>query len=456
MRLRTFLFVVMAMGVVYAAATLFVDNGEVLARSFHFWGGVDLPVGLALLVFLLVGMAITVMAGLTREIGLMVDRNRRKKATRRAEEVEEQYTHGLAAVLEGRREESLRHFRAVLERDSRHVNTLLKIGEVLRQQERFAEAIEYHRKAHHLNEDDTRPLYSLVEDYEAKGEIERARGVLAKIIALKKNSVSAWRKLRSLHMKEGNWRQALEAHGKVEKYRDETDPRDSADVHVGRGIRYQIAVDELASAHSREAANLLRRLLKEDPRFIPAYVRLGEAFLADGREDDAIGAWEQGFEATESPVFLAALEEHFLQREQPVAAIEALRRCVEKSARDTLPRFFLGKLYFRLEMLDDALAVLTALESRTAHAPALHYLLGQIHERRKNYREASTEFRKLIQELELLQLEYRCRACGAHAMDWTDRCSSCGAWNTFEMDFREEMSLEELGLPPAPVYTSRL
>ena len=36
-----------------------------------------------------------------------------------------------------------------------------------------------------------------------------------------------------------------------------------------------------------------------------------------------------------------------------------------------------------------------------------------------------------------------------------DRCGACGEWGTVETDFREEMSIEELGIPPAPVYTSR-
>ena len=42
---------------------------------------------------------------------------------------------------------------------------------------RHAEAIEYHRKAHHIRNDDTQPLYALVEDHEAQGNIDRAREI---------------------------------------------------------------------------------------------------------------------------------------------------------------------------------------------------------------------------------------------------------------------------------------
>lgn len=455
MRVRTFLFILVAMGIIYAVASLFVTNREVLERSFHFWGGVDLPVGLTLLVFLVIGVVMTVLAGLTREAGMLVERSRRRKATRRAEEIEEEYSRGLTAVLEGRSEDALRHFRAVLERDSRHFNTLLKLGEVLRSQEKHAEAIEYHRKAHHLNEDDPRPLYDLVEDYEAKGDLDRARAVLGKIIALKKQSVPAWRKLRSLHMKERGWAKALEAHERVEKYVDASDPRDAADRRVGRGIRYEMAAEQLEKGQVKEAIVALRRIAKEPPPFLPAHVKLGEALRRQGLDAEAVEVWEQAFEATNSPVFLTLIEEHFLQREQPFAAIEAIKRCASRARRDTLARLYLGKLYFRLEMLDDSLSTLSSLEERAPHAPTLHYLLGRIHERRKNWREASGEYRKVINEIEMLQLEYRCRACGSTIAEWTDRCASCGEWSTVELIFREEMSLEELGLPPAPVYTSR-
>ncbi len=454
MRVRTLLYIMLALGVVYALAALFVSNREVLERQFHFWGDLNLPVGLTLLIFLLVGVAITVLAGLTREAGILLEGSRRRKATRRAEEIEEEYSHGLAAVLEGREEAALTHFRAVLERDSRHFNTLLKIGEILRRQEKYAEAIEYHRKAHHLKDDDTRPLYALVEDYEAKGDLDRARTVLGRIIAIKKTSVLAWRKLRSLHVKERNWVKALEAHERVSKHSDPNDPRDAADARVGVGIRYEMAADQLKEGKTREAVAGLRRMIKEAPNFVPAHVKLGEALRQEGNDGEAVKAWDQGFESTGSPVFLTLLEDHYLQREQPLAAIESLKRCVARAAKDTLARFYLGKLYFRLEMLDDALAVLSALEGRVSYAPALHYLLGRIHERRKNFREAASQYRKAAQG-EPTQPEYRCRACGEPEMEWAHRCASCGEWNTAEVDFREELSLEELGLPPAPVYSNR-
>ncbi len=457
MKLRTFVYILAAMGVAYAMITLFVANRAVLMENtFHFWGGLDLPVGLTLILFLVAGIIITLLAGITREASKMMEGWRLRQASRTSEEIEERYGRGLSAVLEGRDDEALRHFRAVLERDSRHFNTLLKLGEVMRAQERYDDAIEYHRKAHHLKDDDARPLYALVEDYEAKGDLEHARNVLGRIIGLKRDSLSAWRKLRWLHMKERNWAKAMSAHHRVEKRLNPLDPRDLADARFGLGIRFEIAGELLAAGKAKDATTALRKLLRDDPHFIPAHVRVGDALRVQGLPNEAVEAWYQGFETTGSPIFLTVLEDHFLVQEQPLAAIEALKRCVARARKDTLPRFYLGKLFFRLEMLDDALAVLQSLDGRASYAPTLHYLLGRIHERRRNHRDAATEYRKVIREMDLVQLEYRCRACKQTRAEWAARCASCGEWNTIEVDFREEISLDDLGLSPAPVYTARV
>jgi lipopolysaccharide biosynthesis regulator YciM len=454
MRVRTFFIIALVLVVIYALAATLLANEELLQEEFHLPGGASLPVGWVLLWAFSLGVAITAFVGLAREAGLMLERWRRRRASRKAEEIEEEFSRGLVAVLEGREEDAQRHFYAVLERDSRHFNTLVNLGDVLRNQQRYADAIEYHSKAHHLKPESSRPLYALVDDHEAKGDMDRARAVLGKIIALDKNSVSAWRKLRALHEKERSWKQALEAHARIVKL-CQPGPVPEADRRVGLGLRYEIAAASLEDGRTREATVGFRRVLKEDEAFIPAHLGLGEALRQAGQEAEAVRTWQHGFEVTGSPIFLTALEEHYLKREQPFAAIEALKACARRARRDTLPRFFLGKLYFRLEMLDDAQSALSALEGRASYAPTLHYLLGRIAERRQNLRQAAVEYRKVIKEMELVQLDYKCRLCGAAVTEWSPRCTACAEWNSVELNFREEISAEELGLAPAPIYPAR-
>jgi lipopolysaccharide biosynthesis regulator YciM len=452
MRIRTFTAIVFVLAAVFAVAALTQKNSDLLREEFQLWNEMTLEIGWMLVLCFGIGAALVFVAVSAREAGRLVERWRLRRATRKSEEIEDEYSRGLVAELEGRPEEALRHFHAVLERDSRHFNTLIKVGDVLRGQGKHARAIEFHRKAEHLREDDTQPLYALVEDHESDGNMDRARVVLGRIIAINKNSVAAWRKLRSLHMKEGCWSEAREAHRKVEKLTSAAP--DEADRRVGFGIRYEIAISRLADGNAKDAIAQLLRIVKEHDTFIPAHVGLGRALREAGQDLEAVDAWYHGFEITGSPIFLIALEDHFLDREQPLAGIEALKRCISRSKKDTLPRFYLGKLYFRLEMLDDALAVLTSLEGRATYAPTLHYLVGRIHERRRNFADAAREYRRVVKETDLVQLDFTCRACNAARIDWAERCDDCGEWNTIEINFREEIPLEELGIAPAPIYTT--
>jgi len=455
MKIRSFLILVAALAVIFAIASLFGPNVEILGQRLQLWGGTSISVSTALGVSFLLGVLVIFTLGLARETTRTLEHWRLRKAGRKSDEIEEEYSRGLVAVLEGREEEALGHFRAVLERDSRHFNTLIKLGEVLRSQQKYAEAIEFHRKAHHLKDENTQPLYALVDDYEAKGDMNQARVVLGQIIAINKSSVAAWRRLRSLLIKERNWPKALDAHDKVVKLSDPHNPRDVADRRYGRGIRYEMAVASQEAGKSKEAIATLRKILKESDQFISAHIKLGDVLRETGQEAEAVQVWHNGFEVTGSPIFLTVLEEHYLQREQPLAAIEALKRCIAQARNDTLPRFYMGKLYFRLEMLDDALSVLSSLEGRADYEPTLHYLLGRIHERRGNHRSAAQEYRQVIREMDLVQLEYACRQCGETIMEWAPRCPACSEWNSIEVNFREEMTLDQLGLAPAPIYTAR-
>jgi len=452
MRFRTFLIIALALSVLFAIVFFANSNRELLVERFELFAGTTIPVGWALFWAFVIGVAITAFVGLAREAGMMLERWRMRSASRKADEIEDEYSRGLVALLEGREDEALRSFRAVIERDSRHFNTLLKLGEVLRAQGKHEEAIEFHRKAQNLKPDSTRPLYALAEDHEAAGDMDRARAVVGKILAIDKSSQAAWRRLRSLHIKELNWDDAIDAQARLERLAGGR-PAET-DRQTGLGIRYELASTRLRQEKPRDAIAGFRKLLKDCESFIPAHVGLGKAIAASGRESEATAAWHTGFETTGSPIFLTLLENHHLEREQPLAAIEALKECVARVRHDTLPRFHLGKLYFRLEMLDDALSVLGSLEGRASYAPSLHYLLARIHDRRQNWREAANAYRKVIKEMDLVQLSYACRACDAPCTEWTPRCASCGRWNTTEVNFREEISLDELGLSPAPIYST--
>ena len=118
-----------------------------------------------------------------------------------------------------------------------------------------------------------------------------------------------------------------------------------------------------------------------------------------------------------------------------------------------LPRFFLGRLYYRLEMQKEALKVLAGLEDRIRKSPTFHYLLARNRERRGEMHKAVESYRSCVRESRLRTAEYTCRLCRTRFDIWRARCAACGSWNSVELDFDEEsVSAEDLGVRKVPMW----
>jgi lipopolysaccharide biosynthesis regulator YciM len=219
------------------------------------------------------------------------------------------------------------------------------------------------------------------------------------------------------------------------------------------GLAYQQGVAHLEADEVEEARGIFDRILEQEPGFVPAFIMRGEAALISGDDDEALADWRKGFEATGSPVFLQRLEDHFIERENPLRAIETLHGLIADAGSDLLPRFFLGRLYYRLEMHEEALKVLEGLKERIRKSPTFHYLLARIRERRGEMHQAVESYRSCVRESGLRSAEYTCKLCRTRFEIWQARCVACGSWNSVELDFDEEsVSAEESGVRKAPMW----
>jgi lipopolysaccharide biosynthesis regulator YciM len=452
-KLRTFLMLLAASGLVFVLSLLYTPNREILNREIFFSRDVSLPVWAVFLLVSLSSMAVPVVFGLLRDVKQLMESVTRRRALKTQKEIEVRYRLGIEAILNGREERALEHFEAILQREPGHFDALIKAGDVHRDLGRFGQAIELHRRARQARETDLRPLFALAEDYERSGETSLARESLTQIIERKpKRALTAYRRLRLLLTREQQWESALEVQRKIEELLGEG--MSKLDRRFSLGIPYQVACRHAAEDRPREAVSLLRKQAREHPEFVPATWKLGKMLVATGEADEAVRVWRKGFEETSSPIFLTTLEDHFLQMEEPERAIEVLKQLVWKSKKDVVPRFFLAKLYYRLEMLDEALDVFRSLKSKVSYAPTISFYIARILERRGNPLEAAREYNLLLGQMDPLRLEFRCATCATRYSAWRDFCETCGEWNSIQLDLQEQAIPEGMGIDPTLVYGS--
>jgi predicted Zn-dependent protease len=456
MRLRSFFGLLFAIAVAFVASYHVKLNGALLEERFHLGPETSLPLWGALLGAFLAGFLPVGVTLVTDTLRHELATRKKRRRQREEERLEATYRRAVDLQFDGQLVSAAQELEAYLAGRPECFVGLLRYGRVLREIGRESEAIEVHRRAMTLYPQSVAVHYELAEDYAAKGDDEVAREIQGRIARdLPGAGLEVLRKRRAEAVGRRDWAEASRLHEKVAELLGASgDARALArDAGLARGLDYQLGVMLLEEDRVAEAGDLFRRLIASEPRFLPARIMLGEAELLAEREPKAVEAWRGGYLDTGSPIFLQRIEDHFIEREEPLRAIETLRALIAEADNDLLPRFYLGRLYYRLEMLDEAARTLASVAERIRSSPTYHYLLARIHERRGELARAVESYVACLRQLELGTAEYVCSVCRSRYADWQDFCPRCGSWNSVEVNFEEEkLSPELLGVQPVPVW----
>lgn len=457
MRIRTVVGILFALAAVVLVSFLTQHNREILAQRFAVGDWTTVSLATVLVVVFLIGLLPPVTLLVIQHLKRELAERRERRMSRQEESRHGSFRRAVDFKLDGQWGKAAAELESVLADKPEDFAALLNYGEVLRCQGRAAEALEVHRRASVLYPQSVALLYQMADDYAEVGDEEVSREIRNRILRdFPGVGLAVQRRRRNHAMAEGDWREAARLQDSIEATLAENDaePELERERRIRLGLDYQRGLARLEDERVAEAEEIFRRLLEEEPRFIPASIMLGEAALVGGADDAALEEWQRGYESTGSPVFLQRIEDHFIERAEPARAIETLHRIIDTADNDLLPRFYLGRLYYRLEMLDEAQRTLTSIADRVASSPTYHLLTARIHERRGELGRAVEAYLSALEQAGLMSTEYRCEACGAVYRDWRDRCDSCGAWNAVDLDFEEErLTPAELGIRERPVWS---
>jgi tetratricopeptide (TPR) repeat protein len=455
MRLKTLVKVLLSFGLVgLLAATVHFNQQPVVVRL-----GLWNPASIAMELWSVMMIAFGAGAGLI----LLFDiaggarrfaRNRRAQRLHRAHErAEDRYRLALRDLENGRAEQALGRLEEVLAREPQHVNALIRRGDCLRSLARYREAVASLEQAIRLAPDNLVSLYHLSDVYLETADWMRAEEILRRVVRLDpQTTVSAHRKLRDLKMRQKDWAAADELQSRLVSMLTVSAEKEEARA-VTVGIRFQFGVDQLSRGELKNAIASLGTALEWDAGFVPAYCRLGQAHWEAGQVDQALQVWRKGYQKTRSPEVLQAIEEHYLDREEPEEAIALWKRAIIEAEDETPLRYCLGKLYLRLFMLDEALREFRWVEERVTSLPFLHVQIARILRGKGDLRGALGEVDELLGKLGEALMDYRCGGCQKRFPEWTDHCDRCGRWNNIHLDVRGE-AVPEPTIRPAPTWST--
>ena len=453
MRARTVLTILLVFGSVWFVVSTIRLNEALVTIRFAFFQPTELELWMVMLAAFGIGAGLILFFDLAGGVRRFTSDRRRRRAGRAHAEVEELYFAGLDAMVNGHHQKALDRFESVLAREPEDENALLKKGDSLRALGRYREAADTLERVSKEAPENLLALYSLSDVYLAAGADERAKLTLERIIGLDpETTVSAHRKLRDLLLQQAKWQEANALQRRLVDMVTSKEER-ALEAATANGIVLGLGASKAEAGNVQEAALLFRSILENDEKFVPAYVRLGEALAAADDTDEAVRTWRRGYETTGSTEPLSALQNFYLLAEQPEEAIAVWKQALVLADNEVPLRYCLGKLHYRLFMLDEALREFQLIEDRVSGLPALHLYIARILESKNDHSAALAKTKMLIAEVEGLMMDYACNTCEWRAPEWTERCARCGRWASVELHLPPATTPEPT-IQPSPTWST--
>ncbi len=369
-----------------------------------------------------------------RDVRRYIENWQNLKQQKRHARLQEIYARGMQHLLAMRYNEAKEGFSRVLDDEPSHVDSLIRLGDIALKQGATEMAVSYHKKAKETAPRNVEVLFSLAGDYEEAGRYQEALGNLDRILEIDGNNLYALYRKRQILEKNERWEDIIAIQHRIIKSGLPLAEKNKEQKEFV-GYEYEYGRHNLESGRFEQAKKAFRTALRLDRNFVPAYLGLAEVYLREGDTEEGISILLKGIEQTSSLIPLIRLEDLFIGIGEPGRIIELYQKAVAANPKDPGPQFFLGKLYYRLEMIDDAYDVLSAIDTGGIIYPALHKLIGNIYLRWNQVSRAAEEFKKALGFRKIVVVPYCCSRCGFKTKNWFGRCPQCRSWGTFTFDF---------------------
>ncbi len=354
---------------------------------------------------------------------LQVQRRQKKE-----EKLQNLYSKAVNALLADDTSGARGYLEDVLKIEPDHPGALLRLGDIAVRTGKPEDAYRHYKKALTASPRNIEALFALADLTEKLDRMPEALEYIEEAIDIDSDNLSALHRKRQMLERTGRWDDLIEVQKAIIK-KNHGRNREEEEATL-TGYRYEYARQSLEEGKLEKAGKGFRGILKDNKRFIPAYLGMTEVMLQEGESERAVNFLEKAYNETYSPIVLARIEDILINMGEPSRLIRIYRNAVAKDPQDVMLKFFMGKLYYRLEMVDDALKTLSEGEIPEGY-PEWHQLLGELYLRRNQCESAVEQFKKTIDMKQTLRLPYCCSNCGKLDEAWSGRCPGCSRWNTY-------------------------
>ena len=415
-KLAVFIFVLF----LAALAVFAIFNQKVTLVKIPFGKLYEIPTIALILLSGAVGALAMLLVFMVRDTKKFLDSWQYQSKHKKEAKVQELYSKALNSLYaHHNHDEAKELLKEVLSEDPEHLDALLKLGDIAISEEDFQEARECYQKVKDLYPQNLEVLFAMARLMEKIGRWSDALMYIEEILE-----------------RQEKWDDLVFVQKAVLK-NEHTEKDRSRERQNLVGYKYEYGRHSLENGDLEKAKKAFRTVVRLEDDFIPATLGLAEVVLREGEIEEAINILEKSYEKTSSTIVLSRLEDLLINVGEPARLIRIYKNSLLKNPQDTLMKFFLSKLYYRLEMIDDAFETLTSVDTGGAVYPRLHQLMGNLYMKRNQINRAVDEFKKALEfNKRALSLSYSCNNCGYISLEWSGRCPNCKIWSTYQFNLQ--------------------
>lgn len=385
-----------------------------------------------ILLSIAVGVFIAFIFFTIRDTKKFIDNWQYQKKQKQEIKVQELYSRALNSLLAKNEDAAKEALEDILKEEPDHIDALLRLGDIAAAED-FQKANTHYQRARELDPKRIETLFALDSLLEKSGRWSEALRYLDEILDIDDANLTAMYRKREILEKQARWDDVVSLQKSILK-REHSDKDKKREHENLIGYEYEYGRHSLENSQLEKAKKAFRNIMRTEKNFVPAILGLAEVLLQEGESEEAINMLENAFAATDSKILLARLEDLLISISEPSRLIRIYRSGISRNPNDPVTKFFLGKLFHRLEMIDDSFDTLSAIDTGGASYPELHLLMGNLYMRKQQLEKAVQEFKKAADIKTAFRLPYCCNHCGYRADDWSGRCPDCRNWSTYQFN----------------------
>ncbi len=342
------------------------------------------------------------------------------------------YIEGLRALLEGKDELAFARFRDVVSEDSSNIDAYIRIGNILRKYDKADKALQVHKDLtlrHGLESvQKIAILDAVAEDYMKLKDFQAARNALVEAIKLDGSDRRLNKKLTKVLLKLEDWDAAFDIRQKLSKL----SPEDKGD---GELAIYKFFQGKRLFDNKKyhDARLVFKEAININAGCVPAYIWIGDSYVAENRLEDAVAVWNNMIKAVpdESVLVLERLEKALFELGKFGAISDICRDILSASTDNIDARLTLAEYHNKKGEYSLAVEHLrVAMENHPdSFRPVLNlarlYLITDDKEKLKTLLDSISLRRESI------EMGFRCRICDYKSEKKIWLCPSCQAPDSF-------------------------